>query len=93
MGTLTGLSAPTVVRGPRQPGRLGARPSACGSGVEALHTEIDNPFDLVSGADLVVPEQRGEFFRAVGRAAWQRQTERGWVSRMPVRLRRLVAHD
>jgi len=42
---------------------------------------------------LVVPERRGEFFRAVGRAAWQRQTERGWVSRMPVRLWRLVAQD
>jgi len=53
VGTLTGLSAPTVVRSPRQPGRLGARPTACGSGVEALHTEIDNPFDLVAGADLL----------------------------------------
>ncbi len=39
---------------------------------------------------LVDPEQRGAFFRAVGEAAWQRQQERGWVSRMPVRLWNLV---
>ncbi|MFC1415541.1 class I SAM-dependent methyltransferase [Streptacidiphilus cavernicola] len=39
---------------------------------------------------LVGPERRGDFFRAVGEAAWQRQQERGWVSRMPVRLWKLV---
>ena len=40
---------------------------------------------------LVGPEQRGAFFRAVGEAAWRRQVEHGWVSRMPVRLWRLAA--
>lgn len=42
---------------------------------------------------LVAPERRGQFFRAVGEAAWQRQQDRGWVSRMPVRLWKLVPRD
>lgn len=42
---------------------------------------------------LVAPERRGRFFRAVGEAAWQRQQDRGWVSRMPVRLWKLVPRD
>ncbi|MFD3657730.1 class I SAM-dependent methyltransferase [Streptomyces sp. NPDC058620] len=35
---------------------------------------------------LVAPERRAEFFGAVGASAWRRQTERGHVSSMPVRL-------
>ena len=77
MGTLTGLSAPAAVRTPRQPARLGARPAACRSGVEALHTEIDNPFDLVAGADLLGepaplppgPAPRAPWAQPVGRPA------------------------
>ncbi len=39
---------------------------------------------------LVEPALRADFFRAVGEAAWRRQTERGRVSHMPVRLWKLV---
>jgi DNA-binding NarL/FixJ family response regulator len=53
VGTLTDVSAPSAVSGPRPAGRLGARPASYGSDVEALHTEIDNPFDLVAGDDLL----------------------------------------
>ncbi|MFE4971607.1 class I SAM-dependent methyltransferase [Kitasatospora sp. NPDC056651] len=35
---------------------------------------------------LVPAERRAAFFRAVGESAWRRQTERGHVSHMPVRL-------
>jgi SAM-dependent methyltransferase len=40
---------------------------------------------------LVEPSRRGEFFRAVGEAAWRRQRELGRVSAMPVRLWRLAS--
>ncbi|QKW05898.1 class I SAM-dependent methyltransferase [Streptomyces sp. NA04227] len=41
-------------------------------------------------ASVLEPGLRAEFFRAVGRAGWRRQQERGRVSAMPVRLWRLV---
>ncbi|MEU1281561.1 class I SAM-dependent methyltransferase [Streptomyces sp. NPDC005805] len=40
-------------------------------------------------ATVLEPTVRAEFFRAVGRAGWARQRERGRVSSMPVRLWRL----
>ncbi|MFE1438705.1 class I SAM-dependent methyltransferase [Streptomyces sp. NPDC058739] len=42
-------------------------------------------------ASVLEPGQRAEFFAAVGRAAWERQSRHGRVSAMPVRLWRLGA--
>jgi SAM-dependent methyltransferase len=41
-------------------------------------------------ASVLEPERRAAFFRAVGRAAWDRQERLGRVSAMPVRLWRLT---
>ena len=51
MRTLTGVADPA--RAPRQPGCRGVRPNGVLSAVDALHKEIDNPLDLVAGADLL----------------------------------------
>lgn len=44
-------------------------------------------------ATVLEPARRAEFFRAVGRAGWERQRRRGRVSAMPVRLWKLTARS
>ncbi|MFE2352272.1 class I SAM-dependent methyltransferase [Kitasatospora cineracea] len=44
-------------------------------------------------AQVLPEERRADFYRAVGAAAWRRQSERGHVSHMPVRRWELTARE
>ncbi|MFJ5921286.1 class I SAM-dependent methyltransferase [Kitasatospora sp. NPDC092948] len=44
-------------------------------------------------ARVLPAARRADFYREVGASAWRRQNSLGWVSRMPVRLWELTAHE
>ena len=53
MGTLTELSDPAAARGPRTAVHRASRPGPRQAGLDALHTEIDNPLDMIAGRQLL----------------------------------------
>jgi DNA-binding NarL/FixJ family response regulator len=53
VGTLTELSDPATARGPRTAVHRGPRTAPRQAGLDALHTEIDNPLDLIAGRQLL----------------------------------------
>ena len=67
MGTLSELTDPTPLRGSGPALRRGTRLVPKAPGLDALHSEIDNPLDLIAGSQLLA-EQGNRFVDTAAQA-------------------------